>query len=153
MKKRYATGSQSSKITYRGNCRYFTPVVICSRFVSWSIRIFFGKGGLLFPQCTGKKKNSRPGWLYSKNRKPKNQVWLYENYYQFLRYGSTVFDESENFVVPMLYPAKKQKAPPSLKVLCLPEWAHLGKYRTIYWRIIMLYWILWMPRYSIYNFR
>ena len=49
-----------------------------------------------------------------------------ENCSQFLRYGSIVFDETENSVVPMLSPAKKRKAPPSLKVLCLLGWAHLG---------------------------
>jgi len=33
---------------------------------------------------------------------------------------------SENFVVPMFFPTKKRKAPPSLKVPCLLGWAHLG---------------------------
>ncbi len=55
-----------------------------------------------------------------------NHIKVEENCYQFLGYGSTAFDGEENFVVPMLYPAKKRKAPPSLKVLCLLGWAHLG---------------------------
>ena len=44
-----------------------------------------------------------------------NHIKSDENCSQFLGYGSTVFDESENFVVP----GKKRKAPPSLKVPCL----------------------------------
>ena len=55
-----------------------------------------------------------------------NHIKLNENCSQFLGCGSTVFDGEENFVVPMLYPAKKRKAPPSLKVLCFLRWAQLG---------------------------
>ena len=55
-----------------------------------------------------------------------NHIKLDENCLYFLGCGSTMFDGKENFVVPVLYPVKKRKAPPSLKVLCLLRWAHLG---------------------------
>ena len=55
-----------------------------------------------------------------------NHIKSNENCSQFLGCDSTVFDGEENFVVPMLYPAKKRKAPSSLKVPCLLGWAHLG---------------------------
>ncbi|MCT4623444.1 MAG: hypothetical protein N4A46_07460, partial [Schleiferiaceae bacterium] len=43
-----------------------------------------------------------------------------------LVWSSIGFHEEEKFVVPMLYPPKKRKAPPSLEVPCLKGWAHLG---------------------------
>lgn len=49
-----------------------------------------------------------------------------ENFCKFFGWDGIVFHEKEKFVVPMFDPAKKQKAPPSLKVPCLLGWAHLG---------------------------